>query len=38
MFIADFTHKCINEFGKIYLINTSVQKINVLFLLADGPA
>jgi hypothetical protein len=38
MFITDFTHKCINEVCRIYLINMSVQEVNVLVLLADGPA
>jgi glutaredoxin-related protein len=38
MFIANFTHKCINKVCRIYLINTSVQKVNVLVYLADEPA
>jgi len=38
MFITDFTHRCINEDFGIYLTNTSVQKVNVLILLADAPA
>ena len=38
MFITDFTHRCINEDFRTYLTNTSLYKVNVLVLLADGPA